>query len=274
MDLQTQLKAETGVLESEQIPTSCNLFHNQDLYKYSVLPLPHCRIVISAQSVYDPVILLCLFSLPDAVFLSATVLPLRLWSLSPVPRLVILLLCPGFPTVLLPWIPLRTCSPCHNPPCSSLSLHTWFPAVSPDLHSIFPLYFNKYLGYFIPYDLAKEMNPAYSATLHQTLVSQGALLEQHDQFCRSDSGPCLQSHVSSSCYSVLDSPLYYSLGFPSGPAHPVTTPLAPASASTPGFQQFPLTCTPSSPCVSINTLVTTSQSPRLSLLLGSLFHSA
>ena len=24
---------ETGVLESEQIPTSCNLFHNQDLYK-------------------------------------------------------------------------------------------------------------------------------------------------------------------------------------------------------------------------------------------------
>ncbi|CAB1331211.1 unnamed protein product [Coregonus sp. 'balchen'] len=41
---------------------------------------------------------------------------------------------------------------------------------------------------------------------------------------RSDSGPCLQSHVSSSCYSVLDSPLYYSLGFPSGPAHPVSNP--------------------------------------------------
>ncbi|CAB1324418.1 unnamed protein product [Coregonus sp. 'balchen'] len=46
-------------------------------------------------------------------------------------------------------------------------------------------------------------------------------------------------------------------------------PLAPASASAPGFQQFPLTCTPSSPCVSINILVTSSQSPRLSLLLGS-----
>jgi hypothetical protein len=42
--------AETGVLESEQIPTSCNLFHNQDLY--SALPLPSCQIVISAQSIY------------------------------------------------------------------------------------------------------------------------------------------------------------------------------------------------------------------------------
>ncbi|CAB1329814.1 unnamed protein product [Coregonus sp. 'balchen'] len=62
----------------------------------------------------------------------------------------ILLLCPGFPTLLLPWIPLRTCSPCLNPPRSSLSLRTWFPAVFPDLHSIFPLCFNKYLGYFIP----------------------------------------------------------------------------------------------------------------------------
>ncbi|CAB1337796.1 unnamed protein product [Coregonus sp. 'balchen'] len=71
------------------------------------------------------------------------------------------------------------------------------------------------------------MNPADSATLHQTLVGQGALLEQHHQAlktllehtkefsqslpARSDSGPCLQSHVSSSCYSVLDSPLYCSL---------------------------------------------------------------
>ncbi|KAK6295332.1 hypothetical protein J4Q44_G00345580 [Coregonus suidteri] len=53
---------------------------------------------------------------------------------------------------------------------------------------------------------------------------------------RSDSGPCLQPHVSSSCYSVLDSPLYYSPGFPSGLAHPVSTSLTPASASAPGFQ--------------------------------------
>ena len=44
--------AETGVLKSESIPTSCNQFHNQDLYKYSVLPLSHCQIVISALSVY------------------------------------------------------------------------------------------------------------------------------------------------------------------------------------------------------------------------------
>ena len=54
---------------------------------------------------------------------------------------------------------------------------------------------------------------------------------------RSDSGPCLLSHVSSSCVSVLDSPLYYSIGFPSGPAYPVPTPLTPASASAPGFLQ-------------------------------------
>jgi hypothetical protein len=33
--------------------------------------------------------------------------------------------------------------------------------------------------------------------------------------------------------------------------------------------KLPLTCTPLSPCVSINTFVTSSQSPRLSLLLGS-----
>jgi hypothetical protein len=37
------------VLESEQFPTSCNLFHNQDLYIYSVLPLPICQIVISSE---------------------------------------------------------------------------------------------------------------------------------------------------------------------------------------------------------------------------------
>ncbi|CAB1332913.1 unnamed protein product, partial [Coregonus sp. 'balchen'] len=154
---------ETGVLESEQIPTSCNMFHNQDLYKYSVLPLPHCQIVNSAQSVYGSSRLLLFRScFPCLTLLSSPLqfCPLRLWSLSPVLRLVILLLCPGFPTLLLPWIPLQTCSP-------------------------------------------------------------------------------------------------------------VSTPLAPASASSPGFQQFPLTCTPSSPCVSINTLVTSSQSPRLSLLLGS-----
>jgi hypothetical protein len=42
---------ETGVLESEEIPTSCNLFHNQDLYKYSTLPLPRCQIVASAHFV-------------------------------------------------------------------------------------------------------------------------------------------------------------------------------------------------------------------------------
>ncbi|XP_064820261.1 delta-type opioid receptor-like [Oncorhynchus masou masou] len=40
---------ETVVMESEQILTSCNPFHNQDLYKYSVLPLPHGQIIISAQ---------------------------------------------------------------------------------------------------------------------------------------------------------------------------------------------------------------------------------
>ncbi|CAB1351347.1 unnamed protein product [Coregonus sp. 'balchen'] len=69
---------------------------------------------------------------------------------TPLPRLVILLLFPGFPTLLLPWIPLRTCSPCFNPSRSSRSLRTWFPAVSPDLHSISPLCLNKYHGYFIP----------------------------------------------------------------------------------------------------------------------------
>ena len=60
---------ETSVLESEQVPTSCNLFHNQYLYKCSALTLQHCQIVSSAQSVWISsclflrVILRCLFSL-------------------------------------------------------------------------------------------------------------------------------------------------------------------------------------------------------------------
>ena len=69
---------ETGVLESEQIPTSCNLFHNQDLYKYSVLPLPLCQIVISAQSIHDSsylwlfkILLLCCACFPALHHLSS-----------------------------------------------------------------------------------------------------------------------------------------------------------------------------------------------------------
>ncbi|CAB1331233.1 unnamed protein product [Coregonus sp. 'balchen'] len=95
-------RARHGVLESEQIPTSCNLFHKQDLYKYSF-----CR------SNSGP----CLQSHASSSCYSVLDFPLY-YSL-------------GFN--------LRNASPCHNPPHSSLNLHTWFPAVSPDLHSIFPL---------------------------------------------------------------------------------------------------------------------------------------
>ena len=122
--------AETCVLESEQIATCCNLFHNQDLYKYSALPLSHCQIVISAHS-----------ALSDSGPCLQSHVSSSCYSVL------------DFPTLLLPWIPLWTCLPCLNPSRSSLSLRTWFPATRPaypDLHSISPLCFNKYLGYFIP----------------------------------------------------------------------------------------------------------------------------
>jgi hypothetical protein len=147
--------SETGVLESEQIPTSCNLF----LYKYLVLPLPHCQIVISAQSVYVS------------------------------SRLLLFRSCYPVVPVFLAW---------HG--C--------------------PLRYNS-------------------------------------------------AHISSSCYSVLDPPLHCILGFLSGPAYPVPTPPAPASAL--GFLQ-PTWASPGLhsifPRVSINTMVTSSQSPHRSLFLG------
>ena len=87
-----------------------------------------------------------------------------------------------------------------------------------------------------------------------------------------DTVPCLQSDFSSVLLLCPGFPTLRSLGFPSGPAYPVPPPLAPASASAPGFQQ-PTWASPGLhsifPCVSINTLVSASQSPRPSMLLGS-----
>ena len=72
-----------GVLEPERILTSCNPFHNQDLYKYSVLPLSLCRIVIAVHSVMllaicyiRSCILLCLFLCMTLFLLLTAVLPL------------------------------------------------------------------------------------------------------------------------------------------------------------------------------------------------------
>jgi hypothetical protein len=150
--------AETGVLESEQIPTSCYLFHNQDLYKYSALPLPHNRIIIPAQSVHVLAVCYCsdpaiLFSLPDAVFLSATVLP----ALTLVP-----VSCPkSRHRAPLSWIPHST-TPLNSPPdlltlSQPLSLQPQPPHLvssSPPKIPLtsfhLPLGFSKYLGYFIP----------------------------------------------------------------------------------------------------------------------------
>ncbi|XP_036841176.1 DNA repair protein RAD51 homolog 2 isoform X3 [Oncorhynchus mykiss] len=69
------------------------------------------------------------------------------------PCLIILHLCPGFPTLLLPSIPLRTCLPCLNPLAPASASAPGFQQVaqaSPNLHSISPLCFNEYLVYFIP----------------------------------------------------------------------------------------------------------------------------
>jgi hypothetical protein len=146
--------AETGVLESEQIPTSCNLFHNQDLYIYSVLSLPHCQIIISAQPVHVSSRLFLLsccacLPLPDTVFLSVTVLPAL--TLVPVSSPTSHQSCysvldsPLYP----PLDALRTSTPVA--PASASAPGFLQPAqASLDLHSIFPPCFNKYLGYLIP----------------------------------------------------------------------------------------------------------------------------
>ncbi|CAB1342959.1 unnamed protein product, partial [Coregonus sp. 'balchen'] len=138
------------VLESEQIPTSCNLFHNQDLYKYSVLPLPHCQIVISAH--YS-----------SARFDSSSCLQSHVSS-------------------SCYWIPHST-TPLDFPP--DLLTLSQPPSLQPQPQHL--------------YDLAKEMNPTDSATLHQTLVGQGALLEQHDQALKT-----LLEHIKEFSQSLSD----------------------------------------------------------------------
>jgi hypothetical protein len=192
------------VLEAELIPTSCNLFHNRDLYKYSTLPLPCCQIITSAQSVYLSSCL-CLHTAcyPVVPVFPSLMLQFRslcLWSLSPVPRLVCLASLPWTPTLQFPWILLWSCLPCPHSPSPSLS--PWFPATRPNLPwpaPHLPPMFNKYLSYLIPVPLSesplrftcfaplnstiwpKDLNPADLDPLHQTLTGQGALLKQHDQ---------------------------------------------------------------------------------------------
>ncbi|CAB1314011.1 unnamed protein product [Coregonus sp. 'balchen'] len=130
-------------LESEQIPTSCNLLHNQDLYKYSVLPLPH--------------------------FLPAlTLVPVS----SPTSR----------HPATLSWIPHST-TPLDSPP--DLLTLSQPPSLQPQPPHL--------------YGLAKEMNPADSATLHQTLAGQDALLEQHDQALKT-----LLEHIKEFSQSLSD----------------------------------------------------------------------
>ncbi|XP_070992508.1 indoleamine 2,3-dioxygenase 2-like isoform X1 [Oncorhynchus clarkii lewisi] len=87
---------------------------------------------------------------------------------------------------------------------------------------------------------------------------------------RSDSGPCLQSDFSSVLLLGPRFPTLRSFGFPSGPAYPVPTPLPqPSHLVSSNPPKLPLACIQSSPLVSINTLDNSSQSPHLSLLLGS-----
>ena len=148
---------ETGVLESEQIPTNCNLFHNQDLYKYSVLPLPLCQIVISIQSFMllemfyylRFCILLCLFPCLTLFILSLPFSRSDSRSCSP----------SHHPATLF-WIQL-TITPLDSPPdLFTLSQPSSLQPQPPHLvshnssnfpvllHFISPCY-NKYLGSFI-----------------------------------------------------------------------------------------------------------------------------
>lgn len=133
---------ETGVLESELIPTSCKSSHNQDLYIYSSLPPPLGQIVISAQSV---TLAFCLFSRSCysalLVFLPYTIccplLAVTALSLAPVPHLTTNHLALdithhyylGFPSGPVPLFYSTN---------SNLTLHSWFLQLiwaTPVLHS-------------------------------------------------------------------------------------------------------------------------------------------
>ncbi|CAB1323095.1 unnamed protein product [Coregonus sp. 'balchen'] len=74
----------------------------------------------------------------------------------------------------------------------SRSLRTWFPAVSPDLHSISPLRLNKYLGYFIPVSSSES-------ALGFPCSTTRALLEQHDQALKT-----LLEHIKEFSQSLSD----------------------------------------------------------------------
>ena len=88
----------------------------------------------------------------------------------------------------------------------------------------------------------------------------------------SDSGPCLQSDFSSVLLLCPGFPTLSSLGCPPDLltlSQPLSLQPQPPHLVSCNPPKLPLTSTPSSPRVSINTLVTSSQSPRLCLLLGS-----
>ncbi|CAB1338614.1 unnamed protein product [Coregonus sp. 'balchen'] len=148
---------------------------HKDPYQRSASPLP--AFVLSIFSSHDRYISLSLFPLPQFFILFAPhpdpvslslYSPTRMWNRSTSFLPALTLVPVSSPTschpATLSWIPHST-TPLDSP--SDLLTLSQPPSLQPQPPHL--------------YDLAKEMNPADSATFHHILVGQGALLKQHDQ---------------------------------------------------------------------------------------------